>query len=199
MLTGESGPNQATGYVQRLEGNIWFNDSTLPTPGSLADYGGSTPQCLTNDDVIVPSATNFNATWGARIFTETDWPCLTGKTNLGTSYFWPTSAATPGTSDLKNNANPHFVDANRTVVTYLRLQGVTFPAPPTNLEADPATVLDWIQVAPRTRIPAVIAYVKAGFAPRNLLYATAGAGGGRIGAIPVTAITSSGIMQSNTQ
>lgn len=90
-----------------------------------------------------------------------------------------TTTTTPGANDLEES--PKFVDSTRDLATYdAYLGGAGTIA---NLTTEMSKQNDDSGYNPRYAITEVLNWIRQGFAPRNLKYATSGHDGGRIGAV----------------
>ena len=120
-----------------------------------------------NDNVIAGADVTDNTCWGCALFAGA------GPAN-GTPYNLPLSVEQniPGAGDV--NVNLAFADPTRNVHTWAALKGqaASFSGMWTALAQDPASRLDDL-----------LNYLRAGFAPRNLLLAAAAHDGTYIGAV----------------
>lgn len=97
------------------------------------------------------------------------------KTSYSTYYMIPTTVGTPGAGDV--NVDPMFVDTTRNFETAgAQLWGA---------DGSVAGTLAALAVDQAVRIPMMLNWIKAGFAPTNSLLRGAGTSGGDIGAVSV--------------
>jgi hypothetical protein len=100
---------------------------------------------------------------------------MTGKTSQGTPYDVPTTVTVPGANDV--TADPQFVDDKRNFWRWTIARGYTavtaagteytFSGTTAQYKQIMADGVAAIKLDPSTRIPDLLAYVRAGFRPKN--------------------------------
>ena len=153
------------GVVTSYRSNIiwWFS------PKTTNHFWKAGAKFVPSDNIADPLLTANNTCWHCGVANQT------GKTSDGTYYDLPTTGFAPGVNDI--NLDPGFVDPTRNFETAGQiLWGVdgTIDGTLLALKADPAA-----------RIPELMEWIKAGFAPTNLALATAAHDGTYIGAVSV--------------
>lgn len=138
------------GAVSTLRANIFAALSALQGSGSDASLVVSYPGSVGVDNIIDPASTTNNGLYGLATTSR-----ASGKTNQGTSYDTPTTTTTPGANDVA--VNPNFVDITRNFEQYAttKSQSATLANTVAALKADLAS-----------EIPALLAWVRAGWRPR---------------------------------
>jgi len=179
------------GLPANLMQPIWLNHPGISVPAnSITAYKSnlywdtsaqgnhvSYTQTPVNNDILTPSAVTNNAAYNFTASAET------GST--GTAYSYPTTTA-PGNHDL-NSQNPGFLDTTRNFEGF---------ATQYSLSRSVANTLAVLAVDPTTRIPLLMQWVRAGFAPSNALYFTSAHDGTTIGAVQVTPVPLGGLKSS---
>ncbi len=152
--------------IDNVTGGTVFNAGVTRIRG--ADEASS----ATN--IISPGGTTHNGHFGFPVANQP------ANSNHGTVYFAKTTGATPGAYDVNESAK--WVDPYRNLHRWIELNGgagttagakewfgLRYAADPMSMESTIQKLHHW---------------VRQGFAPRNLKYATGGHDGGRIGAVP---------------
>lgn len=120
------------------------------------------------DDILSPAGITNNAAW--------NWVASEETGSEGTPYSYPTTAA-PGTNDVPGQVDPKFFDPTRNFEGFAVLYGQS---------RSRANALTVVEADPETRIPLLIAWIKAGFSPTNPLLKGTAHDSGDIGAVDVT-------------
>lgn len=151
------------GMVPLYRSNIYYDTSARGNHFNIPTSGKNPP----DDDILTASGATNNCAWNATTYSNV------GKGSDGTFYSVPTtSGQVPGTGDV--NVDPTFIDTTRNFEKFATTFGDA---------ASVANTLARLQADPATQIPALLAYVRGGFAPTNALLATAGHDGATIGAV----------------
>lgn len=160
------------GMVPLYRSNLYYDTSARGNHFNIPISGKNPP----DDDILTASGATNNCAWNASTYSNP------GKGSHGTFYSVPTtSGQVPGTGDV--NVDPTFIDTTRNFEKFATTFGDA---------ASVANTLARLQADPATQIPALLAYVRGGFAPTNALLATAGHDGTTIGAVAYAAAASTG-------
>ena len=126
-----------------------------------------------NDNMTAPENITNNAAWNAGVTSRP------GKSSDGGYYDIATTGAVPGANDV--NVDPKFVDPAR---NFEKAAQALYGA-----DGTVAGTISALKVDPANRIPALIQWVRDGFAPTNRALKMAAHDGGDIGAVAVQAQT----------
>lgn len=167
VQSNESVPASAASFAL-YRSNIYWDTSARGNHFNTKKGGQNPP----NDDILTASGATNNCAWNATTYSNV------GKGSNGTYYSVPTtSGQVPGTGDV--NVDPTFIDTTRNFEKFATTFGDA---------ASVANTLARLQADPATQIPALLAYVRGGFAPTNALLATAGHDGTTIGAVAYVSV-----------
>lgn len=170
VQSNESVPASAASFAL-YRSNLYWDTSARGNHFNTKLAGQNPP----NDNILTPSGATNNCAYNASTYSNG------GKSSDGTYYSVPTTTTVPGSGDV--NVNPMFVDSTRNFEKYATTFGDS---------ASVANTITRLKADPATQIPALLAYVRGGFAPTNALLATAGHDGTTIGAVAYTAAASTG-------
>ena len=153
------------GVVTSYRSNIiwWFS----PKPTNHFWKAGA--KFAPGDNIADPSLVTNNTCWNCGVANQP------GKTSDGTYYDLPTTGFAPGANDI--NLDPGFVDPTRNFETAGQILW--------GADGTIAGTLQALKTDPATRIPELIQWIKAGFAPTNPALATAAHDGTYSGAVSV--------------
>lgn len=157
------------GTITNYKSNLGWSTSQITGSNPPAAAGGNhfAYQGTPNDNVLLDAGADYNTCYNCMAAT------VSGPAN-GTMYNVPLAVGqtVPGQHDL--NINPGFADPSRTVELWAVTKGQA------NSLAGAQAAL---KVAPLTRIPDLLNWLRQGFAPCEIRLATAGHDGSYVGAV----------------
>lgn len=148
-----------------------FSDGRSNAFWDTSNKGGFKFHWLSFDTDDILAAANGNYNGGD--------PSIMATGQSGKGYELGLTTGTFGVNDLEED--PKFADQERDMAAWDASLGGPGTAANAITELKKRNDSDW---NPRYNIPDLINWVRQGFAPRNLKYATSGHDGGRIGAVP---------------
>ena len=161
----------SAGTIVSLRSNALANLNGGTLSGNGITAYRSAELAISAYNVVDPAATTHNGHFGYPTASQP------GNSNDGTVYFARTNGVVPGASDL--NENPEWVDPYRNLFKWVSLRGGTG----STAGAKEFFLWDWSETKQLSLIQDLHHWVRQGFAPRNLKFATGGHDGGRIGAV----------------
>ena len=150
-----------------------FRSNLFWAPSVIAGENHFNPFGTVNDNMTAPENITNNAAWNAGVTSRP------GKSSDGGYYDIATTGAVPGANDV--NVDPKFVDSAR---NFEKAAQALYGA-----DGTVAGTISALKVDPANRIPALIQWVRDGFAPTNRALKMAAHDGGDIGAVAVQAQT----------